>query len=253
MSTPIATEGGHWYAVDGAPKYTIPKKDGSGDRPTTLRDAKKLNLLPSVTTITKVLHSEGLLRFKIQESCMAVLTSPRKEGEDLTAFMERVLYTDREADETAEAARDLGTAVHGAIELALHGKEWNQELAAYVNPTLAEVAKIGTMVAAERVVVGQGYAGKLDLVVSTPHGPCVVDFKTCKKIPKESYDEHRLQLAAYAGACKNIWSTYNIYISTTEPGQVKVVENPYWSDTYTAAWLPLVKFWQWKNNYSPAQ
>ena len=48
-----AAESVHWYRGDnGQPQYTVKAKDGS-DRPTTLRDARKLNLVPSVTTVMK--------------------------------------------------------------------------------------------------------------------------------------------------------------------------------------------------------
>lgn len=250
----VHTEGGHWYAIDGQPKYTLPKLDGSGDRPTTLRDARKFNLLPSVTTITKVLHSEGLLQWKIRESVLAVLSSPKRDTESLDEFVERVLYVDREADETAKAARDLGTEIHGAIERALTGQTWDEKLKESVSPVLEAVNRLGKFHSAERVVIGKGYAGKMDCLLETPDGFIVVDFKTAKRIPKASYDEHRLQLAAYAGALKeNVISTANIYISTTEIGSVKTVVNDGWSETFIRGWLPLVSFWQWKNNYKPAQ
>ena len=57
-------EGDHWYTRDGVPVHTQPKADGKGERPTTLRDARKLAFLPSVTTILKVIskHPEiGML------------------------------------------------------------------------------------------------------------------------------------------------------------------------------------------------
>ena len=41
---------GHWYSKEGKPVHTQIKKDG-GERNTTLADAKKLGLYPSVTTI----------------------------------------------------------------------------------------------------------------------------------------------------------------------------------------------------------
>ena len=47
MSTIIArsAESVHWYKQDGGPQYTVKAKDGS-DRPTTLRDARKMDLVP---------------------------------------------------------------------------------------------------------------------------------------------------------------------------------------------------------------
>ena len=45
-----ASESSHWYTREGAPKYTVEAKNGN-PRNTTLADARKLNLVPSVTTI----------------------------------------------------------------------------------------------------------------------------------------------------------------------------------------------------------
>jgi len=48
----FATSSGHWYAQDGSAAYTQPNKSKPGQtRPTTLRDAKKFDLVPSVTGI----------------------------------------------------------------------------------------------------------------------------------------------------------------------------------------------------------
>jgi len=54
------SESVHWYTKDGEPAYTIERADGKGFRNTTLRDAKKLGLLPSVTTILGVAAKPGL-------------------------------------------------------------------------------------------------------------------------------------------------------------------------------------------------
>ena len=61
MTTIIAraAESVHWYGQDGSPQYTVTAKDGQ-QRPTTLRDARKFNLVPSVTTVLKVAAKPGL-------------------------------------------------------------------------------------------------------------------------------------------------------------------------------------------------
>jgi hypothetical protein len=258
----FAAESGHWYSKDGIPAYTVENKSKPGTfRPTTLRDARKLGLLPSVTTITKLLHSESLVRWRINEAAHALMTSPRREGENEDAFIERVLWTEREHEEVAKAARDLGTDIHAAVEQALRGQPWNQELKAYVEPVLAECAKFGKAVQTERVVIGLGYGGKLDAIFWSEHGFVVVDFKTTKRLPKESYPEHRLQLAAYAAAGvmgilgdnSSIVRTCNIYISTTEPGKVAVSVHSAdeWREAYHSGFVPLVQHWQWANDYLP--
>ena len=53
--------GNHWYKQDGSPCYEVPYADPKkGMRSTTIRDARKLNLVPSVTTILQVMDKPGL-------------------------------------------------------------------------------------------------------------------------------------------------------------------------------------------------
>jgi hypothetical protein len=70
-----AAESLHWYDRDGKPAYTVKAKDGS-DRPATLRDARKLNLVPSVTTIIRCAAAPGLELWKANQLMMAALTLP---------------------------------------------------------------------------------------------------------------------------------------------------------------------------------
>ena len=54
-----ASESSHWYTREGAPKYTVEAKNGNL-RNTTLADARKMNLVPSVTTIIGCAAKPGL-------------------------------------------------------------------------------------------------------------------------------------------------------------------------------------------------
>ncbi len=76
----ITSESGHWYTIDGKPKYTIVGKNGK-ERNTTLRDARKLNLVPSVTTILDVAAKPGLVNWQVNQGIQAALTLPRKVDE----------------------------------------------------------------------------------------------------------------------------------------------------------------------------
>ena len=48
---PKRGSGGHWYTATGEPRHTMPKANGDGERNTTISDARKLKLYPSVTSI----------------------------------------------------------------------------------------------------------------------------------------------------------------------------------------------------------
>lgn len=251
----------HWYYTDGRPCYELPKKDGTGNKTPTLADARKLNLLPSVTTILKVLHKEGLVNWMIEQACLAVLTTPRPAEEPIDAFVERVLKTERVQDQEAKVARDRGTEIHDALESLAKGAPVSDEIALWVRPVWDRVLHLGKPIMAEISLVGTGYAGKTDLLIEAEasHLEWIIDYKTTKKLPeKASWDEHRLQLAAYAAARSlengnTLIKTGNLYISTAEPGKFAFFENPPWPEDYMDGFLPLVKHWQWLKGYRPNQ
>ena len=241
----------HFYMTNGQPYHFIAKKDGSGMRPTTVADARRLGLLPGVTTVLKILHKEALVRWMVRQGAMAVLTSPRKDGEDLDAFMERVLAT--EPDEESQIARDLGGRIHEALEAYVSRKAGiPDDLKVFMEPALDKLRQFGDVIESEKVLVGDGYAGRTD-VITLGACACLIDWKTAKTIPDEgkpAWPEHRLQLAAYAAAYRKPCTTANIYVSTAKPGLVRVCKHDAWWDTYERGFLPLLQHWQWANNIS---
>lgn len=255
------TDSSHWYAQDGTPMYTVIAKGSGQPRPTTLADARKLNLLPSVTTILRILHKQGLVDWLIEQACLAVLTTPRHVDEPLDAFVERVLHTDRVQDEESQKARDRGTEIHQAIEDYFQGKTIAPELEPWVAPAIKAILPCGELVATEKVLVGDAYAGKTDLILEGQYCFWIWDFKSAKKLPKEdAWPEHQLQLSAYAQAFFKALTgesitkairTANLYISTTEQGQWRICETQNWRDTYCNGFSPLISHWQWATGYMP--
>lgn len=249
-------ETGHFYTVDGKPAHFVERKDGSGMRPTTIADARKLGLLPSVTNILKILEKPALNEWRTKQAVMAVLTSPKLLGEQLDAFVERVLSTERQQDQETEWARTLGTDIHLGMELALSGKQCTPEILPWIEPCRDEVMKRGKILEIEKILVGHGYAGKTDLIQENGN-IWLWDWKSASKLPeKSSWPEHRLQLAAYAkayslGHPEATIRTGNIYISTKEKGKFALFENPDWKGDYENGFEPLVRVWCWKNNYRP--
>ena len=67
----VATlESSHWYdSATGEPRHEIPKAKGDGMRKPTIADARKLKLLPSVTSILKVIDKPALTTWKIEQAC----------------------------------------------------------------------------------------------------------------------------------------------------------------------------------------
>lgn len=267
MNTAARTHGNdssHWYFDDGRPCYEMEKKDGSGMRPTTLADARKLNLLPSVTTILKVLAAPALQSWLIEQAVLAAMTTPRLAGEADDAFIQRVLHTERHQDQEAQKARDRGTEIHDGMEAMLQGKPVSDDLLPWIEPAYLHLkSKIYCVLKTECVLVGEGYAGRTDLVSDTSPNTVgaflIADFKSTKKLPERgSWPEHRLQLAAYAAAAEpNLTAgsirTANLYISTVERGKFAYYENPPWLPDYNQGFEPLVRHWQWSTQYAPKQ
>lgn len=244
----------HWYRPDGTRCFEVPYADpAKGFRPTTLRDARKLGLVPSVTTVISVLDKPGLNAWKAEMTALAVLTAPRLNGEPLDAFVKRVLQTDRDQDTESTKARELGTAIHAAIELELQGKSCDPALMAYVEPVVELVKSYGVVRATEKVVVGDGYAGTMDGLTETALFLDVWDFKSAKNLPDSSWLEAKLQLSAYAQTLGNtgqqLIRTNNIYISTTEPGKIAHFAHDDWPETYNQGFKPLLQVWRWLNQF----
>ena len=120
MSTIIArsAESVHWYKKDGSPQYTVKAKDGS-NRPTTLRDARAMQLVPSVTTILKVAAKPALEAWKMEQMLLAALTLPRLEGESEKDLINRIAF---DSKETGKQAAERGSR----IVVDVKTKEFNE-------------------------------------------------------------------------------------------------------------------------------
>ena len=255
MSDPIkkdfATEGGHWYdAKTGEARYSIIGANGK-ERGTTLRDARKFGYVPSVTTVTKIMDKPGLkpyFRKQMFESC---LTTPRPVGmTDADFFIECCKW----ADEHASLAAEAGTKVHGAIEKYIQGKPVEPELWPHVNCVEIELEKVGVDLktgSSERSFAHvDGFGGKIDYSNATT----IVDFKTKPVIGDKDasyyiYDEHAIQLAAYAYGMGIVAPRcLNVFVGVND-AQAVVYEHPAVDiDRGLAMFKACLHLWKLKNN-----
>lgn len=249
----------HWYTLDGKAQHTVIGSTTKKPRPTTLGDARKLNLLPSVTTILRLLHKEALMNWKIEQAVLAVMTTPRKPDEPDDAFIQRVLKTEQVQEQEAGIARDKGTQIHDALEMYLAGEAYPAEMKEWIEPVAEHLKTYGKVLHTEKILVGNGYAGRTDLITEAPDCFWLFDYKGTKNLPtKGSWPEHRLQLSAYAKAfkdeqgpkCKPI-RTANAYVSSVETGKFIVFVHDSWEDVFAEGFVPLIVHWQWANNYRP--
>jgi len=237
---------GHWYDKDGNAchsQITASGKNKGGERPTTIRDARKLGLVPSVTTILDLLSADGLTTWKIQNA----LRHAYRLVTDQTAFMFDedgfVEFASQQLAEQSEGYANQGTAIHGAVEASLTGQDVSADFAQHIsafNECMKELAKGETLflLGAERrfAVTDEefGYGGSMDQHWNIGGREWVTDLKCKQTTPgKPIYlsDNYPIQLAAYAYA---MWRKHakvedpmpriaNVLLSATEPGRVQLV------------------------------
>ena len=104
---PKRGSGGHWYTATGEPRHTMPLAKGDGERNTTLRDAKKHKLFPSVTGILGLFAKPGLDRWKQDQLLRIAYDNPRKMDETFERFADRCLLEhEKPVEEAATLVRE---------------------------------------------------------------------------------------------------------------------------------------------------
>ena len=245
---PRASESNHWYTRDGAPMYTVEAVKGS-QRATTLRDARKLNLVPSVTTILNVAAKPALTNWLQQQVLLAALTLPRRPDEPEKEYIDRII---NDSKEQGRSAADAGTDIHASIQSFYEGQTTERHKDHVNGCVIALQRYFGHQAwVAERSFAHEiGFGGKCDLHAQN----LVVDIKTkdfTDPDKVDAYDEHMMQLAAYrVGLGMPDARCANIFVSRSVPGLVKIVE---WDQTdLQRGWQmfhALLTFWQTKNQH----
>ncbi len=262
----FVSEAGHWYAKDGKPAYTQITASGKNkgkERPTTIRDARKQSLLPSVTTIASILDKPALTHWKIGRAVDMILWDAynylRKNVGSGIAPAFKLFFRVSKPDMEDKAGR--GSEIHAALEQWLNGggvEEGFEEYVDILELTLARLDIPLTDVVAERsFAADDGYGGAVDLSASTRNG-IIIDFKTkdmdsekCDKL--KAYDEHVLQLGAYRrGLGMPEARLFNLFLSRDNPTVFKLVE---WTEK-EAQWgertfLSVFSAWKLLKRYEP--
>ena len=196
----------HWYRWDGSSCHEVTAKTTGLPRATTVTDARKLNLIPSVTNILGIKAKPALDIWKLDKAILAASNNPQKEGEPFDVWTSRIAEASEE--ETRKAA-EWGTAIHAEIEEynrtgAFPGKgEILDYVAGYDTWYRENVVKV---IDVEKSIVGDlGYAGRLDLHAMIRHEGrdrrAIIDYKSQKlsgKAKGRFYPEWSMQLSAYA-------------------------------------------------------
>lgn len=191
------SENGHWYDKDGKPAYTVIGKNGK-ERPTTLRDARKLGLVPSVTTIIGCAAAPALTNWKIDQAILSCLTLSREENETEKEYIDRIKA---DAQEQAKKAAERGTQIHAWVQEGFE-KVLNKEAEKYFFSAQDTIIKeCGDMCwTCEKPFAVERYGGKCDLY----NEQYLFDIKTTDKpiADLKLRESHFMQLAAYREGLK---------------------------------------------------
>lgn len=208
-------ESGHWYYPDGTPCFQVPNADGSRNITPTVHHARKLGLVPGITTIIRCAESWHLNRWKQREVAMRALHAERKHVADITIDGDGEegwrLETDEEladriigefGEESLETAK-RGTEVHAALEA-----RYQKGMPEIDHPYRPHVEGVDMLLSslegmdhfAWRAEVAfahpDGFGSKSDLCCDK----WVIDFKTKDQdryfTEPRTYETHEMQLAA---------------------------------------------------------
>jgi hypothetical protein len=229
--------------------YTVMGKTTGKPRPTTVKDARELNLVPSVTTILNIAAKPGLNVWLQEQAILAALTLPRGTEETESAWLKRVV---QDSKAQARDAADLGTEIHAAIQGFYEGQKASSFPIHVQTCTKAIESHYGARnwIAERAFAHEMGFGGKVDMHTDG----IVIDIKTKDfddPAKVAGYDEHLMQLAAYrVGLGMPEARCANVFVSRTNADLAVVKE---WAEEDLArGWLmftALLSFWQYKNQY----
>ena len=261
----------HWYDRKGNAQHTYLDLEGE-EKPTGIKQARKNQLLPSVSGVIKTWNNTGLAIGR-ERALLAEAFTHRGEAEKARFTTKTLKGAFREWD-VASAA---GTTIHACLEDCLAGKTFNKTVQLpgllsvqsreLVVPAMKATSEL-EMLESELILVNlaAGYAGTMDFAYKRKETPLLAgvgDFKTCKTKKGEKIRPKQgqaMQIAAYwvaywggeNGTIGDNAEGRNVYISTTEPGRVETV-------TYNAeelkrqweAFQACLTLWRLENNYDP--
>ena len=244
LKLPRASESNHWYTRTGAPQYTVVGANGK-QRNTTLADARKNALVPSVTTILNIMAKPALTNWLQQQVLLSALTLPKRPDETDKDYCERII---NDSKETGRSAAEAGTDIHASVQGWYENNPTGNHVESVkaCDEAITQTFGLQDWISERSFAHELGFGGKCDLFC--PEG-IVIDIKTKEfSDPKkvDAYDEHLMQLSAYrVGLGIPEARCANVFVSRSVQGLAVVKE---WSaEDLARGWemfVRLLEFWQ---------
>jgi len=263
----------HWYkGDDGSPCFEVQRKDGKGMRATNIRDARQLDLVPSVTTGLKSIGSQALQSWIVDQHLKAAYENPpdneRIAGRELVdseSYKEWKARIKIAADEERNKAASFGIAFHDAVEAyfnedAIHPDmmPWIQQISSWEEKNLTVDSKYDR--SEFYINPCLGYGGRADRLCMDKAGRVtLIDFKTqrSKKDKFNFYPSWGAQLSAYMDSIKTGFSDsnlkYRLVSVVMDSENPDMIEDHDWDyeeglELFKAAFL----WWKTEHSWQPA-
>jgi hypothetical protein len=232
--------------------YTIIGANGK-ERNTTLADARKHGFVPSVTGIIGVSSKPALEEWKIKEAIKSTMVLNIESDETIDEYVRRC----REHSKlVGKKAADRGSEIHYEIE---QGFVSGLESAPYtaIIDWLDQNYPLETWIAEDSFCAKEGYGGKIDLYSESG---IFIDFKTKDdlkgKDPKRLvYDEHGMQLSAYAQGCGfDKAERVSIFVDREDTSLIAChVLDEETHSKHRDMFNSLLNYWKLTKNYDPSE
>lgn len=220
-----------YYDTQGNIVDTIKGANGKSRSPNVSDVRKRANdpkeaLLPSVTTVLKVIANDWLVEWKVKE-VLKKAYAYAKSMDNEKSFVDTIM---KEFNDDSDKTMDEGRDIHKAVELALKGEEYDKKYEVHVKNTLARLEPCYGKLTSELPLAFiqpqvngkiHGYGGTVDIFIDPTGFPLgieipgrgklieakamVVDIKTVSKHPEKPHDSWIIQTSAYAYAIANGW------------------------------------------------
>lgn len=242
MVVSLSEDGSHWYDGEGMPVHEVPLKEKDGMRPTTIRDARTLNLSPSVTNVMGILKNKSIDDWSNDLLTKETFLSPTFKdlsGESYDEYKQRIY---REVSKKKKEAPEFGSTYHNYMEAwaksTIQGVD--SKFKPLVEATIEFLGNEGL-----RVVWAEfnlkprltGVGGQIDLIAWSERlqKHIIADYKTVSTLKKDGtpkpkwkpYESHRRQISRYKqGLIQMFGEKYEdslcliIGVSKDQPGRV---------------------------------
>lgn len=278
----------HWYTSAAEPMHEMPNEaarkrgDANATRETTLRDARKLQLNPSVTTVTKIIDKgEMLLEWLVKQALYSAAVHPDgwpqfeldENGmlsEKHPGFLAWAGYCRGDSKRQVQIKAERGTILHDMMMKANKAPDSVEpQYLAHVDGMMAMLERTfgkREWICEQCFAHRSGFGGSIDLrakavgIKGEPNylRPIILDYKFKDFGPDREasyfvYDEHKMQLGGYSiGVDEPDAKLYNAFGSISDPGLVLLHEHSDAdADHGRAMFRAALAFWQAKHQYIP--